>query len=105
MVRLSTFGSTFAHTSSLYCFLYLNFQLKSCHGWRTIENLKRFIPSIPDEELPEKVKIFESRISQIADESRKKGNSKGQIIAMPGAKQLLEEVRSSIVQLFPPLGI
>jgi len=68
-------------------------QLQSCHGWRTVENLRRFIPSISHEELPNQVRAFEGRISQIAEEALKQGKSEGQIVAMPGAKQLLQQVR------------
>ncbi|UZJ56202.1 hypothetical protein CBS101457_005522 [Exobasidium rhododendri] len=68
--------------------------LHSCHGWRTIENLKRFIPSLSDEELPAQVRAFEGRISEIAEEAKKKGLMEGQIVAMPGAKKLLGQITS-----------
>lgn len=65
--------------------------MERCHGYRTVENLKRFIPSITDEELPQKVKDFEGRISEIAAEAAKTGGPGG-IIALPGTKRLLEQV-------------
>ncbi|PWN33032.1 HAD-like protein [Meira miltonrushii] len=71
-----------------------DYVLQTCHGWRTVENLKRFIPSIPDEQLPEEVKAFEGRISQIAEDAKKNGKQEGQIVAMPGAVSLLDEICS-----------
>lgn len=75
-----------------FCFPFPGPQLQSCHGWRTIENLRRFVPSLSEEDLPGEVTAFESRIWQIADEAKKAGRSDGQILAMPGAAQLLSEV-------------
>jgi hypothetical protein len=80
-------------------------QLQTCHGWRTVENLRRFIPSITDEELPNEVRAFEGRISQIAEEAMEQGKSEGQIVAMPGAKQLLNQVSLFTPQLHDHLLI
>lgn len=77
----------FAHQYNLD----LDYVMERCHGYRTIENLKRFIPSLTDEELPERVKAFEGRIAEIADNAAKNGGPGG-IVSLPGTKRLLEEV-------------
>lgn len=69
--------------------------MERCHGYRTIENLKRFIPSITDEELPERVRAFEGRIAEIAAQAAETGGP-GRIVALPGTKKLLAEVRSQV---------
>lgn len=51
------------------------------------------MPSIPDDVLPEEVKAFEGRIWQIAQEAKQQGKEDGQIVGMPGARQLLDQVR------------
>lgn len=66
---------------------------KTCHGYRTVENLRRFIPSLTEEQLPEEVKRFEGRISEIAEAATKSGpGGRGAIIALPGTEQLLRQV-------------
>ncbi|KAK0561186.1 DL-glycerol-3-phosphatase [Tilletia horrida] len=71
----------------------LDYVMANCHGWRTIENLKRFIPSIPDEDLPREVEKFESRIGDIATEAVKTGKP-GAIVSLPGAKELLAQINA-----------
>lgn len=56
-----------------------------------MENLRRFIPSLTDEELPREVIAFESRIAEIAAEAVKTGKE-GAIVALPGAKRLLAQI-------------
>ncbi|PWN54356.1 HAD-like protein [Violaceomyces palustris] len=75
----------------------LDFVMKTCHGWRTIENLKRFVPSIPQEKLPEEVKRFESNILVVA-EREKSQSGEGSIVAMPGAKELLSQLNQGLEQ-------
>lgn len=66
------------------------------HGHRTVENLKRYIPSLEGDALMKEVVRFESRILEIAqknmEHAKKTGSSDGTIIAMPGARQLLEQI-------------
>lgn len=69
----------------------LDFVMQTCHGYRTVENLRRFIPSISDAELPAEVERFESNILVVARENAAKGNG-GSIVAMPGAKALLAQI-------------
>lgn len=77
--------------------LTLTSQLHNAHGHRTVENLSRYIPTLKGEELDTEVKRFEGRILEIAEHNRQKalstGKEEGTIIAMPGAKQLLNQVR------------
>ena len=67
------------------------------HGHRTVENLKRYIPSLDGDALMKEVVRFESRILEIAQENMdraiKTGNADGTIIAMPGARPLLEQIQ------------
>lgn len=72
----------------------LDFVMQTCHGYRTVENLKRFIPSIPDSEIPAEVERFESNILVVAQENAAKGQG-GSIVAMPGAKDLLHTINST----------
>lgn len=81
--------ASFAHQYNLD----LDFVMQTCHGYRTVENLKRFIPSIPDEQIPAEVERFESNILTVAQENAKKGGG-GSIVAMPGAKELLAQINS-----------
>ncbi|CAO1629021.1 unnamed protein product [Parajaminaea phylloscopi] len=68
---------------------------QSCHGCRTVENLRRFIPSLTEEELPEEVKRFEGRISEIALDAVAKGpGAEGRIVALPGTVNLLREINA-----------
>lgn len=64
-----------------------------------MENLKRYIPSLEGEELMKEVVRFESRILDIAEanlqRAKETGSTEGTIIPMPGAKELLAEVRTS----------
>ncbi|CAO1625945.1 unnamed protein product [Sympodiomycopsis kandeliae] len=68
-----------------------------CHGCRTVENLARFIqnPPLTAEELPVEVKKFEARISEIALHDGKT-DGPGKIIALPGAKQLIEQIAAGV---------
>lgn len=72
----------------------LDFVMQTCHGYRTVENLKRFIPSIPDEQIPAEVERFESNILVVAQENAAKGQG-GSIVAMPGAQSLLSSINST----------
>lgn len=72
----------------------LDFVMQTCHGYRTVENLRRFVPSITDAELPKEVERFESNILVVARENQAKGKV-GSIIAMPGAKELLGQINST----------
>ncbi|PWY99447.1 HAD-like protein [Testicularia cyperi] len=72
----------------------LDFVMQTCHGYRTVENLRRFIPSLSDEDLPKEVERFESNILVIAEENAAKGAG-GSIVAMPGAKDLLAQINST----------
>ena len=67
------------------------------HGHRTVENLKRYIPSLEGDALMKEVVRFESRILEIAQENMdraiKTGNADCTIIAMPGARPLLEQIQ------------
>ena len=72
----------------------LDFVMQTCHGYRTVENLKRFIPSIPDEQIPAEVERFESNILVVAKENAARGSG-GSIVAMPGARELLAQINSS----------
>lgn len=82
--------ASFAHQYNLD----LDFVMQTCHGYRTVENLKRFIPSIPDAEIPAEVERFESNILVVAKENAAKGAG-GSIVAMPGAKELLAQINGS----------
>ncbi|EST05211.1 HAD-like domain protein [Kalmanozyma brasiliensis GHG001] len=79
--------ASFAHQYNLD----LDFVMQTCHGYRTVENLRRFIPSISDADLPAEVERFESNILVVAKENAAKGNG-GSIVAMPGAKALLAQI-------------
>ncbi|EPQ29847.1 uncharacterized protein PFL1_02520 [Pseudozyma flocculosa PF-1] len=72
----------------------LDFVMQTCHGYRTVENLRRFIPSLSDDELPREVERFESNILVVAQQNQAKGIA-GSIIAMPGAKDLLHQINST----------
>ncbi|KAN0065821.1 DL-glycerol-3-phosphatase [Thecaphora frezii] len=72
----------------------LDFVMQTCHGYRTVENLRRFIPSISDKELPKEVERFESNILVVARENQAKGIA-GSIMAMPGAKELLAQINGT----------
>ncbi|CAD6889693.1 unnamed protein product [Tilletia controversa] len=67
--------------------------MATCHGWRTIENLRRFVPSLTEDELPAEVIKFESRIGDIAAEAVKSGKP-GAIVSLPGAKELLAQINA-----------
>jgi hypothetical protein len=76
----------------------LNLQkLHYSHGHRTVENLKRYIPTLEDDALMKEVVRFESRILDIARENLERSKSTGQtdgtIIAMPGARELLAQIQ------------
>ncbi|KAK0523205.1 DL-glycerol-3-phosphatase [Tilletia horrida] len=71
----------------------LDYVMANCHGWRTIENLRRFIPSLTDDELPREVVKFESRIGDIAAEAVATGKP-GAIVSLPGAKELLAQINA-----------
>lgn len=71
----------------------LDFVMQTCHGYRTVENLQRFIPSISQDEIPAEVERFESNILVVARENASKGQ--GSIVAMPGAKELLSQINST----------
>lgn len=72
-------------------------QLHYSHGHRTVENLKRYIPSLEGEKLAQEVIRFESRILEIAEDNLRRaketGNPEGTIVSMPGARDLLAQVR------------
>lgn len=74
----------------------INHVLHYSHGHRTVENLKRYIPSLEGDALMKEVVRFESRILEIAqknmERAKKTGSNDGTIIAMPGARQLLEQI-------------
>lgn len=72
----------------------LSFVMQTCHGYRTVENLKRFIPSIPDTELDAEVARFESNILVVARENAARGEG-GSIVAMPGARELLAQINTT----------
>ncbi|KAJ9479410.1 2-deoxyglucose-6-phosphate phosphatase 1 [Pseudozyma hubeiensis] len=82
--------ASFAHQYKLD----LPFVMQTCHGYRTVENLRRFIPSISDADLPKEVERFESNILVVARENAKTGKG-GSIVAMPGAKELLTQINST----------
>ncbi|CDS01654.1 related to HOR2-DL-glycerol phosphatase [Sporisorium scitamineum] len=82
--------ASFAHQYKLD----LDFVMQTCHGYRTVENLKRFIPSIPDDQIDAEVARFESNILVVAKENAAKGVG-GSIVAMPGAKELLSQINST----------
>ncbi|KAI3482261.1 hypothetical protein L1887_55094 [Cichorium endivia] len=67
--------------------------MQTCHGYRTVENLQRFIPSISQDEIPAEVERFESNILVVARENA--SNGQGSIVAMPGAKKLLAQINST----------
>lgn len=71
-------------------------QLHYSHGHRTVENLKRYVPSLEGDELMREVVRFESRILEIAEENRRRGevsgSTEGTILKMPGAPQLLAQI-------------
>ncbi|SNX83778.1 related to HOR2 - DL-glycerol phosphatase [Melanopsichium pennsylvanicum] len=79
--------ASFAHQYNLD----LSFVMQTCHGYRTVENLKRFIPSIPDEQIAAEVERFESNILVVAKQNAQRGIG-GSIVAMPGAKELLSQI-------------
>lgn len=62
-----------------------------------MENIARYIPGLSGEKLAAEVVRFESRILEIAqanlDKGRAAGALVGTIVAMPGARELLVEVR------------
>ncbi|GAC97497.1 hypothetical protein PHSY_005083 [Pseudozyma hubeiensis SY62] len=82
--------ASFAHQYNLD----LSFVMQTCHGYRTVENLRRFIPSISDADLPKEVERFESNILVVARENAKTGKG-GSIVATPGAKELLNQINST----------
>ena len=73
--------------------------MRNAHGRRTIENFAHYIPTLKGAELEDEVKRFEGRVLVIADEIQKRAESTGQklglIVAMPGARELVREVRAS----------
>lgn len=72
----------------------LDHVMKTCHGYRTVENLRRFVPSITDEQLPGEVERFESNILVVARQNEAAGMA-GSIVAMPGARELLTQIDST----------
>ncbi|KAI3617186.1 hypothetical protein CBS9595_003095 [Malassezia furfur] len=74
--------------------------LHNAHGHRTVENLARYIPGLQGSKLEEEVKRFESRILEIAEAkinqsetlAQEKAISEGRIVALPGAKQLIDQI-------------
>lgn len=74
-------------------------QLHYAHGHRTVENLKRYIPSLEGDELMKEVVRFETRILDIAEanlqRAKETGSTEGTIVPMPGAKELLAQVRET----------
>ncbi len=71
-----------------------DYVMARCHGCRTIENLKNLV-GLPDDQLEEGTKAFESRIADLALEA-KRTNGPGQIVALPGARELLAQVSRAI---------
>lgn len=75
----------------------IDYVLHYSHGHRTVENLKRYIPTLEDDALMKEVVRFESRILDIARENLERSKSTGQtdgtIIAMPGARELLAQIQ------------
>lgn len=68
--------------------------MSRCHGCRTIENLRNLV-GLKEEELEEGTKEFEGRIADLAAEA-KRSNGPGQIISLPGARDLLAQVREEV---------
>jgi len=85
-------NATWAETAERFN-LDLDHVMASCHGWRTIENLRRFVPSLTEDELPIEVVRFESRIGDIATEAVATGKP-GAIVSLPGAKELLSQINA-----------
>lgn len=63
-----------------------------CHGCRTIENMRNLV-GIQEDKLAKETIAFESRIAELAAEA-KRTNGPGQIIALPGAQELIRQVSS-----------
>ena len=63
-----------------------------CHGCRTIENMRNLV-GIQEDKLEEETIAFESRIADLAAEA-KRTNGPGQIMALPGAQELISQVSS-----------
>lgn len=68
--------------------------IEHCHGHRAVENMKRFIPSLTDEEAEAEAVEFENRIIDIAREAKAKGEQEGQITPIPGASNLINEIEA-----------
>ncbi|WFD32821.1 hypothetical protein MSPP1_003872 [Malassezia sp. CBS 17886] len=75
-----------------------DYVLHNSFGHRTTENLARYIPALTGDALAKEVVRFETRILEIAEANRRKnagtGSTEGMIVAMPGARALLNEVRT-----------
>lgn len=65
-----------------------------CHGHRATENFRRFVPSLSDEEVEAEAVNFENRIIELAKEAKASGEKHKQITAIPGASNLIEEIKA-----------
>lgn len=75
-----------------YDFLDLDHILKSAHGYRTIDALRKWCKITEEELLKKEVVRFENAILSNA---QAKAGSGGGIIALPGVAQLLDDIEAS----------
>lgn len=68
--------------------------VNTCHGHRATENMRRFIPSLTDEQVEAEAQNFEDRIIEIASAAKAQGKQDGQIVPVPGACNLIEQISS-----------
>lgn len=71
-----------------------NHVINTCHGHRATENMRRFIPYLTDDQVEAEALNFENRIIEIATAAKAKGLEDGQITAIPGASNLIKEIRA-----------
>ncbi|KAG9018837.1 hypothetical protein FRB90_009124 [Tulasnella sp. 427] len=64
--------------------------LRTSHGVRTIDNLRKWCPEIPEEEMPQHVNEFELEIVNSA--KRTAGEGKPGIILLPGVEKIIQEL-------------
>ncbi|KAG8904719.1 hypothetical protein FRB99_001305 [Tulasnella sp. 403] len=65
--------------------------LQTCHGVRTIDNLRKWCPEIPPEKLQDAVNEFELEIVRAA--KRNEAAGKTGLILLPGVTELLQSLR------------
>ncbi|KDN45880.1 HAD-like protein [Tilletiaria anomala UBC 951] len=69
-----------------------DYVMSRAHGCRTVENLRNLV-GLSEDQLADGTKAFEGRIAELAAEA-KQTNGPGQIISLPGARELLAQINA-----------